>query len=153
MARGVPWVSIERPVALSTSRPGGARTAPGPASPSKEELTSLTLRIPRPRRLAGSTGFELLDSAGRVGAALGNIWQRGDYSPGLVVFDRQGHERVSIALHPSGPQMSFALHGNCVLDIGVHDPGPEDGAGGTFVVLATSEGEIVHELHAEERGD
>lgn len=100
-----------------------------------------------------STRFELVDSAGRVRAVLGNIWQRGDYAPGLAVFDRQGHERVSTALHPSGPQMSFALHGNCVLDIGVHDPGPEDGPGDTFVVIATSGGETVHELRAQERGD
>jgi hypothetical protein len=40
-----------------------------------------------------------------------------------------------------------------VLDIGVQDPGPEDGAGGSFLVVATSEGQIVHQLRAEERGD
>lgn len=100
-----------------------------------------------------SSRFELVDTEGRVRAVLGDIWQRGDYTPGLAVFDRRGHERVSVALHPTGPQLSFGLHGNCVLLVGVDDPGSESRPGGAYITLETSDGQVVHQLRADERGD
>lgn len=84
--------------------------------------------------------FELVDASGRVRAVVGNLAGVGtEWSPGVALYDAEGHERVSLLLTDAGPVLSFAEGGNVVFEQGVFDR--DHPGAGPFLVLCDRDGQ------------
>ncbi|MDQ1438356.1 MAG: hypothetical protein QOK43_1985 [Acidimicrobiaceae bacterium] len=97
--------------------------------------------------------FELVDQAGRLRGLWGLLPSPdpGDRPLGLVLFDEAGRQRLWLALHTYGPNLSVDLGGETVAMIGANDPGSGDHVG-AYAFLADTHGAPVVGAYVEADG-
>lgn len=88
--------------------------------------------------------FELVDDGGEVRAVLGNLALESDddYFPGLTLRSAYGQDRVTLLVHPGGPDLEFWAAGNAVAVLGVVDEHHHAGAPGPRLVLCDEYGQV-----------
>ena len=108
-----------------------------------------------PTEVVRARRFELVDDAGQVRAILGNLAcdSHAAYWPSLTLRNAQGRDRVWLAVHEAGPQLSFDLGGNTVAILEVHDPQAGSSAPGVHLTVCDADGAPVFGWHVNLEGE